>query len=100
MAYIHIHYAAPVSRSELAKHVGVNERYLTHCFHKVVGVPPLEYLNRYRVHVAKRLLLAGDKSIAQIAYEVGFGGGPQFSRVFRQYSGMSPREFVRSPHRA
>jgi AraC-like DNA-binding protein len=84
----------------LAKHVGVNERYLTHCFHKVVGVPPLEYLNRYRVHVAKRLLLAGDKSIAQIAYEVGFGGGPQFSRVFRQYSGMSPREFVRSPHRA
>ena len=53
MAYIHEHYAEPVSRTDLAQHVALSEDYLTACFRKELGVTPIAYLNRYRVNQAK-----------------------------------------------
>lgn len=93
MAYIHTHYAEPVSRSDVAAYVGLSERHLTRCFRQEVGVTPIAYLNRYRVRQAKALLKAGDRSITEIAMEVGFSTGGYFTRVFRQEVGMSPRAY-------
>jgi AraC-like DNA-binding protein len=96
MAYIHAHYAEHITRGHMARHIGVNERYLTHCFHQSVGVTPMEYLNRYRVNVAKGLLESEHMSIGEIALDTGFASSSQFSRVFRQHTGMSPTQYVRS----
>jgi signal transduction histidine kinase/DNA-binding response OmpR family regulator len=93
MAYIHTHYAEPVSRSDIATYVGLSERHLTRCFRQEMGVTPIAYLNRYRVRQAKALLEAGDKSITEVAMEVGFSTGGYFTRVFRQEVGVSPRAY-------
>ncbi|MEJ2211862.1 MAG: AraC family transcriptional regulator [Anaerolineae bacterium] len=88
MAYIHEHYADPVSRADLARHVALNEDYLTACFRKELGVTPIAYLNRYRVHQARQLLNETDKNITEISLEVGFSDSGYFRRVFRRETGV------------
>jgi transcriptional regulator GlxA family with amidase domain len=39
------------------------------------------------------LLLSTDKSVTEIAYEVGFGGHSYYDRIFRRFNGLSPQEF-------
>ncbi len=95
MAYIHDHYSEPVSRSDVAAYVGLSERHLTRCFRQETGLTPIEYLNRYRVKRAKALLEAGDKSVTEVAMEVGFSTSGYFTRVFRQEVGVSPRAYRR-----
>ena len=60
-----------------------------------MGVTPIAYLNRYRVRQAKALLEAGDKSITQVAMEVGFSDSHYFARVFRREVGVSPSSYQR-----
>lgn len=96
MAYIHAYYAEPISRRDMADHVGLSERHLTRCFHQEVGMTPITYLNRYRVKQARALLEAGDKGITKIAVEVGFSSSSYFTRVFREEVGVSPRAYLQS----
>jgi signal transduction histidine kinase/AraC-like DNA-binding protein/ActR/RegA family two-component response regulator len=93
MAYIHGHYAEPVSRVDLARHVALSEDYLTACFRREMGVTPITYLNRYRVHQARQLLTHTSKSVTEIALEVGFSDSGYFSRVFRREVGVSPEAY-------
>jgi len=93
MAFIHTHYMEPLTRGEIAAHVGLSERHLTRCFQQEVGVTPITYLNRYRIRQAKTLLESGDKGITEIALEVGFSSGGYFTRVFHEEMGISPRAY-------
>ncbi|WP_322513502.1 substrate-binding domain-containing protein [Chloroflexus sp.] len=95
MAYIHSHYDRPLTRQDIAHYVGMSEDYLTHCFRQELGATPVEYLNRYRVLQARRLLAESDKSITNIALEVGFSSSSYFSRVFRKEVGQTPEEYRR-----
>ena len=96
MAYIHANYDEPISRADIAAHVGLSERHFTRCFHQEVGLTPITYLNRYRVKQAKALLDQGEKGITEIAVEVGFSSSSYFTRVFRDEVGISPRDYLRN----
>ena len=96
MAYIHANYPEPISRSDVAAHVGLSERHLTRCFHQEVGITLITYLNRYRVNQAKALLDFGEKGITEIALDVGFSSSSYFTRVFRELVGVSPRAYLQS----
>jgi AraC-like DNA-binding protein len=93
MAYIHEHYAEPISRTDLAQHVALSEDYLTACFRKELGVTPITYVIRFRVNQAQQLLLDTDKTITEIALDVGFSDSGYFSRVFRREVGLSPTDY-------
>jgi signal transduction histidine kinase/DNA-binding LacI/PurR family transcriptional regulator/CheY-like chemotaxis protein len=90
MAYLHQHYTEPISRKELARHVGLSDDYLTYCFRKETGLTPVTYLTRYRINQAQALLKNSDQSITEIALAVGFSDSGYFSRVFRREVGMPP----------
>ena len=94
MAYIHTFYTEPISRRDVATHVGLSERHLTRCFHQETGLTPITYLNRYRVKQAKALLDAGKMGITEVAVEVGFSSSSYFTRVFRDEVGVSPRTYL------
>jgi AraC-like DNA-binding protein/ActR/RegA family two-component response regulator len=96
MAFLHEHYADPLTRADIARHVGLDEDYLTHCFGQELGVTPITYLNRYRVNQARQLLTHTDKSITVIALDVGFADSGYFSRIFRREVGMSPQAYRRT----
>jgi AraC-like DNA-binding protein len=95
MAYIHAHYAEPITRQEIARYVAVSEEYLSTCFHHETGVTLVGYLNRYRLKHAKALLELGEKSITEVALKVGFSSPSYFSRVFRQEVGIPPSAYQR-----
>ncbi|HEX2978730.1 MAG TPA: substrate-binding domain-containing protein [Anaerolineaceae bacterium] len=96
MAFIHEHYAESISRREIAQYVSISEDHLTFCFRQELGTTPIEYLQRYRVHQARRLLKDSESSISEIALNVGFSDSGYFSRIFRRITGMSPETFRRS----
>ncbi len=93
MAYIHTHYAEPIDRSDLARHLNINEQYLTRCFNREIGVSPIVYLNRCRIEQAKRMLEQGKYSITQVALSSGFSNQSYFSRIFQREVGVSPRAY-------
>lgn len=96
MAYIHTHYSGPISRRDMAAHIGLSERHLTRCFTQEVGMTPITYLNRFRVRQAIRFLEAGQNGITEIALKVGFSTSGYFTRVFREEIGVSPREYLQT----
>ena len=96
MAYLHEHYAEPISRRDLAHHLGLSDDYLTYCFRREVGMTPISYLNRYRVNRAKVLLRESEQSVTEIAMAVGFSDSSYFARVFRRQVGVSPDVYRRS----
>ncbi len=93
MAFLHEHYAEPISRRDIAQHINITEDYLTFCFRQELGITPIKYLQRFRVHQAKQLLKTSHKSITEIALEVGFSDGGYFSRIFHRETGMSPEAY-------
>lgn len=93
VAHIHAHYAEPLTRDQIARHVSVSPDHLSDCFHQEMGITPMTYLNRYRIAQARRLLDEGRRSITQVALEVGFSDSAHFSRVFHREVGISPRSY-------
>jgi AraC-like DNA-binding protein len=89
MAYIHKHYAEPFSRQDMARQLGLSERYLTRCFHKEMSITPVEYLNRYRLKEAKAMLGTG-ANVTETALAVGFSSVSYFTRLFDKEVGVSP----------
>ncbi len=94
IAYLHSRYKDPISRADIASHIGVSERHLSRCFLQEVGLTPMTYLHRLRVKMAKSLLETKNMSITEIALEVGFSSAGYFARIFREEEGISPREYL------
>ena len=96
VAYLHENYTHPLSRWQVASSVGVSEDYLSRVFSRELGVPPWDYLNRYRVLRAKELLRRTSENIGNVALQVGFKDQAYFSRVFHRLTGLSPQNFRES----
>jgi signal transduction histidine kinase/DNA-binding LacI/PurR family transcriptional regulator/DNA-binding response OmpR family regulator len=96
IACIHVRYAEPLTRDDIARQVGISADYLTDCFHQELGITPMTYLRRYRILRARSLLETSELPILQIAMQTGFSDGTYFTRTFQREVGMSPRAYRRS----
>jgi len=63
-------------------------------FRQLAGVPPLDYLRRWRLHLAERALRTQGVSVAAAAALAGYGSDSAFGHAFRQAFGRSPRRHV------
>lgn len=95
--FIRLHYRENIDRDTIAGAIFVAPNYLSKLFHDKVGMSLREYINDMRIQEAKRLMLTTQKSITEIAVEVGFDNISYFSTVFRKIVGMSPAEWKGSP---
>jgi YesN/AraC family two-component response regulator len=95
MGCIHTRYAESLTREDIANHVGLSPDYLTDCFRQELGITPITYLRRYRIHQACELLKNTHLSITQVASSVGFSESAHFSRTFQREMGMTPRAYRR-----
>jgi two-component system, response regulator YesN len=82
-----------LSLSELARQVGMSKHRLSHRFHEVLGVTFRDYLLKVRLERAKVLLAAGQRSITEVAQDVGFGDLPRFDKMFKRYTGFTPSAY-------
>ena len=88
--YISEHYAEKIYVEKLADIIMVSPDYFTKMFKDSIGKTPVDYINGIRVNRSMQLLIDSDKSIAQIAEEIGFCNANYFHKIFKQYMEMSP----------
>ncbi len=90
VAFLQANATLPISRWQLAEAVHVSEDYLTRIFRSELGLSPWEYLNRYRIHLASKLLQGSALTINEIASRTGFQDQAYFCRVFKKITGTTP----------
>jgi len=78
---------------ELAKEVGLSRSSFAERFTVVVGTPPMQYLQKWRLQMAASRLSDGVSNIAKIAAEVGYESEAAFSRAFKKTVGLPPAEW-------
>lgn len=76
-----------------AERVFLSPNYFGDLIKKETGKTPQEYIQNKIIDTAKDLLLGSDKTITQIAYELGFQYSQHFNRVFKKHTGHSPNEY-------
>lgn len=78
---------------ELARQVCYSTRQLSRVSHQLFGLSAAELVIYKKYLHAANLVHFGNASLTQIAYESGFYDQSHFCRVFKQYSGLSPRQY-------
>jgi len=82
------------SIEEIADQMAVTQRYLSDTLKKETGKTTTEHLQLYLIDEAKNMLLKPNKSIADVAYELGFEYPQYFSRLFKKKEGISPTKYI------
>lgn len=77
----------------IAENLSVSQRYLSDTLKKETGKTSTEHLQLYLIDEAKNILLNPNKTVAEVAYELGFEYPPYFSRLFKKKEGISPTEY-------
>lgn len=82
-----------VPLAELAKSAGLSPHHFLRVFKAATGLPPHAYQTQLAVEHAKRLL-AGGAPISRTALDAGFADQSHFSRIFREYTGATPGQYL------
>jgi AraC-like DNA-binding protein len=88
--YMEVNYTQPVRLDELAAHARMSKNNLLRAFKKQYKVSPIEYLIRLRMTRACEQMREPDRTVSEIAYDVGFSDSNYFSRRFRETYGVPP----------
>ena len=78
---------------QIAAQMSVSQRYLSDTLKKETGKTTTEHLQLYLIDEAKNILLKPNKSISEVAHELGFEYPQYFSRLFKKKEGLSPSEY-------
>jgi len=82
----------PINLDELASYVDISRRQLERLFQKHLGCSPSRYYLKLRLMRARQLLRQTSMSIIEVAAACGFVSTPHFSKCYRAYLGMPPRD--------
>jgi AraC-like DNA-binding protein len=85
--------------AELAKVAGLSRSAFFDRFSRAVGTAPMDYLQRWRLTVAKDLLRREHLSVSEVAARVGYEAATSFTAAFSRQVGVPPRRFA-APFRA
>ena len=94
LRFVAAHYHQRVTANSVAKACGLTRFEFSRRFREAFKTTFRDYLIRFRIAEARRLLTEGRVSITGIAYSVGFNDGSHFARMFRRFTGMLPSDFA------
>lgn len=93
MDYIKTNISRNIKISEIATAFGYNEKYISHRFAEICGIPLKQYILKTKMDRANYMLTDTNKSITEIAKELGFPDSHNFSRTYKKITGLSPSEY-------
>jgi len=96
LSYIDEHYAQDITLDDVARLQNLNPSYFCRVFKRASGSSFVDYLNFVRICKSEKLLAAGEKSILEIACDVGFTSLSYFNRTFKRYKNCTPTEYRRA----
>lgn len=91
--HVQTHYGEIINVKDASELINVNYCYFCRLFKKATGRTFVEYLNFFRVAVAKKKLIQENSTITEIMIDTGFSSHSYFNRIFKRYTGFSPSEY-------
>jgi AraC-like DNA-binding protein len=91
--YLHSHLDGKITVDVLADAAHLSTSHFARVFREETGKSPMEYVLRLRLERSKKLLLAGDKIMSEIALDCGFGSSSYLSSCFLKHYRMTPSEY-------
>ncbi|HJD36206.1 MAG TPA: AraC family transcriptional regulator [Candidatus Blautia ornithocaccae] len=95
MEYIMQNYHNHLTLEDIADYFNFHPVHVIRCMKKEYGITPNKALTQIRLDHAKKMLITSDLEISKIAEFVGFNTASYFNRVFKEYAGMTPKEYRR-----
>lgn len=91
--YLYNNYNRKITITELTDKFNINRTTLSEKFTKYIGETIITYLNKLRINMASTILRDTKVPIYEVMERVGFTDYVHFSRTFKKYKGMSPKEY-------
>ena len=91
--YIINNFNKNITLKEVADEVFLSQNYLSELFKKEMGEGFYDFLSRYRIQVAKDLLLTTNLRVYEVAQNVGYNDSITFGRAFKKLTGATPNSF-------
>lgn len=91
--YIRLNSTKNLKVSDVAKHFGYNQKYLSHLFSHISGLSLKQFIMNVRMDTANYMLSDTNASIAEIAASLGFSDSHNFSKAYKKIAGMTPSEY-------
>jgi AraC-like DNA-binding protein len=93
LALMHADPAKSWTVDTLARDVGLSRSVMAERFKYFLNETPIAYLTRWRLQLGARLLQNSNRSVSDVAAEVGYESEPAFNRAFRREFDMPPAKF-------
>lgn len=91
--YIRRNYNEPLNLNKLAEIANLSPYYYAHCFKEETGFSPMEYVTNTRLEQAKVKLIRTQKTVEEIADEIGYSSSSSFINMFVKKVGYSPKQY-------
>ncbi len=88
-------YMTPLTVQGLADRLNLDRSYFSVLFKARTGLPPMQYLIRFRMEKAAELMVEHGECPSTAGISVGYPDLYHFSKVFKAHFGMSPREYIK-----
>jgi AraC-like DNA-binding protein len=95
--FVEAHYRDRPDTHAAAAHVNLSTAAFCRYFRKVTGLTYTDYINKFRIDQARKLLLM-DRNVTETCFDCGFENLSHFNRTFRRFAGENPSAF-RKKHR-
>ncbi|MGV8980873.1 AraC family transcriptional regulator [Clostridium sp.] len=93
MQFIHEHYSEQLTLQKIAKSATISTRECTRCFRNTIKTSPTTYLIKYRITTAASLLSISSLSVTEVGVKTGFNNSSYFTRMFKHYMKVTPKEY-------
>lgn len=91
--FIRKNYKKEIRVKDISKHLNMSESNFYAVFKKNFGIPPIAYINKFRISLAEEKLKNTTDTIAAIASSVGIDDPIYFNKLFRKNYQISPNEY-------
>lgn len=91
--YIHLNLSKNIKVSDVAAHFGYNEKYLSHLFGEISGIPLKHLITQCKMDAANFMLTDTNMPVADISKALGFMDSHNFSRAYKKFTGLTPSEY-------
>lgn len=96
LKYIHQNYNKKLTVKSLAKRVAMDENYLSTLFKKETSETLINYIHKFRIEKAKKVLIETNLTITQISEKVGFFNDNYFIKIFKRLTSYTPKSYRES----
>lgn len=91
--HIHAHFAEPLGIETLCALASMTPRTFLRHFQKATGMRPTDYLQQVRIMKARDALELSNRSVDQIAWEIGYTDPSALRKIFRKLTGVTPGQY-------